>query len=64
MGYRTERKHKQEQRAHADWQCQKDREQDAYFYDEPPLTDAELAAEFARFSEDKRLGEVELMGGH
>ena len=42
MGYRAERKHKQEQRAYANWQCQKDREQDAYFDGEPPpLTDDE-----------------------
>lgn len=59
MGYRTERKHKQEQRAYANWQHGKDLEQEAYFYDEPPLTEAELRAEYARFSEDKRLGEVE-----
>jgi hypothetical protein len=64
MGYRTERKHKQSQRAYADWQCRQNHEQEAYFDDEPPLTDAELAAEFARFSEDRRLGEIEMMGGH
>ncbi|TCG09318.1 hypothetical protein BZM27_05820 [Paraburkholderia steynii] len=31
MGYRTERKHKQEQRAYGDWQYQQDRKQDEYF---------------------------------
>lgn len=31
MGYRTQRRFKQQQRAYGDWQCEQDSKQDEYF---------------------------------
>lgn len=61
MGYRTERKHKQSQRAaYADWQCEQDRKQEQHF---EPVEEGDFEIEYSEWSEDRKAREVEMMRG-
>ena len=54
MAYRTERKHKQSQRAYADWQCRQDREQDAYFEPAESYTEDDFDTDHSEKGWDKQ----------
>lgn len=61
MGYRTQRRFKQEQRAFADWQCEQDRKLDQHFEAFEDVEDFE--AGYSEWSEDRKAREVEMMRG-